>query len=255
MAIIFISLSAFFASAITLFSGFGLGTILMPVIAIFLPLQIAIAVTAIVHLLNNLFKLLLLYKNIDYKILISFGIPAFIFSVLGAYFLDLITSQNIIFEYNFLGKTLKTSLFNLVVGVSLIIFASAEIFPFLNKINKIPNPIGGALSGFFGGFSGHQGAFRSAFLIKANLTKEGFVATNSAIASLVDIARIIVYGLTFNLALIEKELNLIIIATFSGFLGVFLATKILKKITIKYIQILVALMLYILAILLIFGVL
>ena len=60
-----ISLCALLASFLTLFSGFGLGTVLMPVIAIFFPIPIAIAITAIVHLLNNLFKLILLRKNVS----------------------------------------------------------------------------------------------------------------------------------------------------------------------------------------------
>jgi acyl-CoA reductase-like NAD-dependent aldehyde dehydrogenase len=38
-------------------------------------------------------------------------------------------------------------------------------------------PVGGLLSGFFGGLSGHQGALRSVFLLRAGLTKESFIAT------------------------------------------------------------------------------
>ena len=56
MEYIVVCLAALLASALTLFSGFGLGTLLMPVVAIFFPLNLAIAITAIVHLLNNLFK-------------------------------------------------------------------------------------------------------------------------------------------------------------------------------------------------------
>lgn len=110
------------------------------------------------------------------------------------------------------------------------------------------------LSGFFGGLSGHQGAFRSAFLVKADLAKEAFVATNAAIAALVDTSRIIIYGLTFNIALIEVQSTLIVLATIAAFLGVFLGTKLLKKVTIAFIQRLVATMLYLLGALLIAGI-
>lgn len=79
MEIILVSLVALLASMLTFFSGFGLGTILMPFIAIFVPLEIAVAITAVVHFANNLFKIGLVYKNIDYAILRSFGITALVF--------------------------------------------------------------------------------------------------------------------------------------------------------------------------------
>lgn len=57
MEYILICSDAFVASGVTLFSGFGLGTVLlMPVFAVFFPVP-AIVLTAIVHFLNNLFKL------------------------------------------------------------------------------------------------------------------------------------------------------------------------------------------------------
>jgi uncharacterized protein len=80
-------LVAFGASLLTFFSGFGLGTSLMPVFAIYFPLDQAIALTAIVHLLNNLFKLQMTWKNIDRSAFIKFGIPAIIAAFLGAFLL------------------------------------------------------------------------------------------------------------------------------------------------------------------------
>ena len=50
------SLVALLASGLTFFSGFGLGTLLTPVFALFFPIEIAITITSIVHFLNNLFK-------------------------------------------------------------------------------------------------------------------------------------------------------------------------------------------------------
>ena len=68
-----IGIAALLASGLTLFSGFGLGTLLMPVFALFFPIDLAIALTAIVHLLNNLFKLILLGKFADLKTSFVFG--------------------------------------------------------------------------------------------------------------------------------------------------------------------------------------
>ena len=53
MEFLIVCVASLLASALTLFSGFGLGTLLMPVVALFFPLELAIAMTAIVHLANN----------------------------------------------------------------------------------------------------------------------------------------------------------------------------------------------------------
>ena len=75
MDIIIISIAALFASGLTMFSGFGLGTLLMPVVAIFFPVEIAIAMTAMVHLANNAFKVFLLGRSANRSVILRFGIP------------------------------------------------------------------------------------------------------------------------------------------------------------------------------------
>ena len=67
-------------------------------------------------------------------------------------------------------------------------------------------PLGGVISGFFGGLSGHQGLFRSAFLVKSGLSKNSFIATGVGIAVLVDITRLSVYGSTiFTTSIISSD--------------------------------------------------
>jgi uncharacterized membrane protein YfcA len=61
--LLIVCVAALLASALTLFSGFGLGTLLMPVVALFFPLELAIAMTAMVHLANTLFKIGLLGRK------------------------------------------------------------------------------------------------------------------------------------------------------------------------------------------------
>lgn len=84
MEIVLICLAAFLASLLTFFSGFGLGTILMPVFALFFPLEMAIALTGVVHLLNNFFKMCLLGKEANWRIVLKFGAPAVISALIGA---------------------------------------------------------------------------------------------------------------------------------------------------------------------------
>ncbi|MFT4526888.1 MAG: putative membrane protein YfcA, partial [Bacteroidia bacterium] len=84
MDFVIIPLVAMLASLLTFFSGFGLGTLLMPVFAIFYPVEVAVALTGVVHLLNNLFKIALVYKNIDLGVALRFGLPAILMALVGA---------------------------------------------------------------------------------------------------------------------------------------------------------------------------
>jgi hypothetical protein len=65
----------------------------------------------------------------------------------------------------------------LIISILLIVFATMDLFPYFSKLKfgKDKLPVSGALSGFFGSLSGNQGALRSAFLIKAGLSKEAFI--------------------------------------------------------------------------------
>src|ERR1700730_425096 len=69
---------------VTLFSGFGLGTVLMPAFALFFPVPVAIAATAIVHLANNLFKFALVGRSADWRIALKFSLPAAVAAITGA---------------------------------------------------------------------------------------------------------------------------------------------------------------------------
>src|SRR5690606_7263111 len=178
MEILIISLAAFFIALLTFFSGFGLGTILTPVFMIFFPVELAIALTGIVHFFNNIFKLLLVGKNADRQVLIWFGIPAILAAIIGSWLLLNISELKPLFSYPLFGNQIEVYPVKFIISILLIIFAGIDLIPYFNKLefgkNKLP--LGGALSGFFGGLSGNQGALRTAFLIKAGLSKEAFVA-------------------------------------------------------------------------------
>ena len=76
MSYLIICTVALFVSALTLFSGFGLGTLLMPAFALFFPIEVAVAATAIVHLTNNIFKVALVGKKADFSVVVKFALPA-----------------------------------------------------------------------------------------------------------------------------------------------------------------------------------
>lgn len=249
---IIICLFALVGSGLTFFSGFGLGTLLVPVFAAFFPIEIAIALTAIVHFLNNLFKYILVGKHANKQIVFKFGLPAILSAFLGAYILTLISDIPPLYSYSIAGKTLSLSPVKLTIAILLFVFSLFELIPKLSKLNFDQKyiPLGGLLSGFFGGLSGNQGALRSAFLLRANLSKESFIATGVLIAVLIDISRLIVYSTDIFKHSEQIDYALLGAASFSAFAGAIIGNTLLKKITIKTLQFTVGVMLLVFSVLL-----
>lgn len=250
LEIIIISLVAFLASILTFFSGFGLGTILAPVFALFFPIDIAIALTGVVHFTNNLFKIILVGKNTNKEVLLRFGLPAIPAAFVGAWLLLKISEINALHQYVLWGKNFEITLIKLIIAVLLVFFALFEIIPSAQKIQFSKNKLvyGGMLSGFLGGLSGLQGAIRSAFLIKSGLTKEAYIATGVFIACLVDFTRLSVYASRFSASNLDQNISLLVSATLSAIVGAYIGNKLLKKITLRFIQITVAIMLLIISV-------
>lgn len=257
MDILVVSLVALFASGLTLFSGFGLGTLLMPVVAIFFSVEVAIGITAIVHLANNLFKVVLLGKNASLSIVARFGIPAVLFAFVGAALLAWLTEIPAVFSYEAFGRELFVTPLKLIVGILILIFVGLELSPTFSamSIDKKYLPFGGMVSGFFGGLSGHQGAFRSMFLIKAGLSKEAFVATGVILAVLVDLARLSIYGWDISASVNAVDWTLVGSACLAAFAGAYFGAKLVKKITIRSIQLLVSTMLLVIGLGMVLGIL
>lgn len=218
-------LAAFLSAALTLMTGFGLGTILTPVFLIFYDVKIAILLVAVVHLSNNLLKISLFSKHISIDILKRFGALTLIGAFIGAFFQ---------------GK-MDSSLVKILLGASLIFLGLKEATGFGEKL-RLPQKIdfiGGFLSGLLGGFVGNQGAIRSAYLLNYNIPKETFVATAAIIASVVDVTRIPIYIFN-NKGVLADNLLLLLITTVSAFAGTFAGKRLLKKISLKTFKIYVA---------------
>lgn len=250
MEIVLISIVAFLVSILTFFSGFGLGTILTPIFMLFFPIELAIALTGVVHFLNNIFKLFLVGRNANKEILIRFGIPAVITAFIGSYLLLNIVDLKPLFTYQIFNKTYVVYPVKFIISVILIVFASLDLIPYFQKLEFSKNklPIGGAFSGFFGGLSGNQGALRTAFLIKVGLSKEAFVATAVVVSTFVDFTRLSVYATRLSTIDFYDNKVLIISATLSAITGAYIGNKLLKKVTLKFLQIFVAIMVIIIAI-------
>ncbi len=252
-----IAATAFLASVLTFFSGFGLGTILLPVFALFFDLPTAILLTAIVHFLNNVFKFFLVGKKINKKIFLSFGLPSLIAAFAGAWCLKQISSTYYLFSYQLFSQIFSVSLLGLLIGTLMVFFALWEVLPFFKHLSFSENKLmaGGFLSGFFGGLTGHQGALRTAFLMRLKLEKETFIATGIAVACLVDVARMSVYAASVSSGLLHKNYQLLICAVLSAWIGAFIGNKLLKKTTYSFIKWFVLVFMMIIGTLVISGIL
>ena len=237
---------AFLASILTFFSWFWIWTILLPVFALFFPLNIAIAMTWIVHLLNNLFKLILVWNYFDKKIVLKLWLTWILWALLWAYLLIQLSNLELKIDFSIIWYNFETTIFKLIIWILLIIFSIIEISPKFNKFNfwNTAIYIVWFLSWLFGWLSWHQWALRTAILTKLNLEKNVFIATWVVIACLVDFTRIWIYFSNFKL--LEKEnIILIILTTLSAFLWAYIWNKLLKKVTINFIQKIVSFMLII----------
>ena len=248
MEYVIVCVTALVVSGVTLFSGFGLGTVLMPAFAIFFPVPIAIAATAVVHLLNNVFKIILVGRNADWDVIKIFAVPGAFAAIVGALVLHRFAQSPSLYIYQIGDQVHSVTTIKLVIGLLIVVFACFELIPRLSNVAFDRKYLfhGGLLSGFFGGLSGNQGALRSVFLIKAGLDKDAYVGTGTVSAVIVDVSRLFVYGIAFyNGTIVEVGTigGVVVAATSAAFIGSFIGAKLLKKITLRAVQIIVGSML------------
>ncbi len=257
MAYVAVCLAAFTASGLTLFSGFGLGTLLMPVVAIFFPLDAAIAMTAVVHLANNVFKLALMGRRADRPTVAAFGVPAVVAALAGAQLLNWLGSVPALATTSLAGLTLELSPLKVTIGGLIAMFLVLEWSDRFAAIalDRKWLPAGGLISGFFGGLSGHQGAFRSMFLLRAGLDKDAFVATGIVLAVMVDLSRLLVYGAGGSIAASLVDWRLAGAACAAAFLGAWAGASILGRVTIRVVRLGVSVLLAVVALGLLTGLL
>lgn len=255
MDFIIIPLISAAVAALTLVSGFGLGTLLMPAFAIFFPLEIAIAATGVVHFANNLFKLALVAKWADRGVVLRFGVPAVIAALVGAALMTLMVDVTPLHRYTLGAVSAEITWLKLVIAALLAAFAALELWPRYQELSfpRQALPIGGVLSGFFGGISGMQGALRAPFLLRAGLSRDGFVGTTNVVSTIVDASRLLVYAVGFQWLVRTRDhsvlaesrtLWLVAVACVAGFAGSYVGARLVRKVTLSAVRLIVAALLF-----------
>lgn len=216
-------------AALTFFTGFGLGSLLLPLFVWQFGAVAAVPAVAIIHLLNNVYKVALTAKHADRSALLRFGIPAMLSAIAGAWLFGRFTALPDIHLLAF-GMIFALNPVKFVVGLSIALIAIIEASGWLKSLSITEKwlPLGGIVSGFFGGLSGHQGAFRTLFLVKAGLARQTLIGTGAVIACIIDVARITFYCSIIPSTLAEK-LPVVILCAIAAFVGTTLGNRYLKK--------------------------
>lgn len=169
------ALSAATASVV----GFGIGSLLTPLLATRLGMSLAVAAVAVPHALATALRCWRLRRSVDRTVLLRFGLLSAAGGLLGA----------------LLYTRLHAAALTTILGALLLLTAAAH----LGGLARRWQPRGllvallGLGSGFFGGVAGNQGGLRAAALTTFALRPAAFVATATATGLLVDAARLPVY--------------------------------------------------------------
>ncbi len=233
-------------ATLTFLTGFGLGTLLLPIFILFFPVDTAIAATAVVHLANNIFQTLIIGKKANLNVVFRFTVPAALFAVIGAFALNGFTHLPVLFRYSLTNHRFSVTPVKVVISVFMGLFAFVELSPWLRELSFSSRfiPFGGAISGFFGGLTGHQGALRSAFLIGMGMEKEVYLGTVAISSVIVDVSRLSIYGMTFfskGLMVLahQNKIDLIVAACLAALVGPLLGYQFIKKITLQTVRLLI----------------
>ncbi|OGM16731.1 hypothetical protein A2V61_03410 [Candidatus Woesebacteria bacterium RBG_19FT_COMBO_47_8] len=232
MEILAISALTLLASILGTISGFGISTIMVPVVLFFLPLPETLLLVGIIHWFGDIWKMYFFKKGIDWKLLISFGIPGVIMAYFGAS----------------LVLTLPEKLLSRLVGAILISYVVYLLFRPTFRIKKsvLASAFGGAGSGFLGGLTGvGGGALRAIVLTAFNVPKSTYIFTSGLLGAVIDASRITTYfigGTRIN-APLSWGLAVFIPASL---LGAWIAKKIVDRLPQKIFRNLIAIFLLVL---------
>jgi uncharacterized membrane protein YfcA len=174
------TVAAVLAGAIAAISGFGIGSVLTPVLSTAFDVRLAIAMVSLPHLAGTFARFLLVRTHIDRDVLLGFGAASAIGGLAGAA----------------LQAVVQSAALAIIFGLLLVFAGFGSLTGFTQRMRfsgRRSALVGGALSGLLGGLVGNQGGIRAAALLGFAVERKAFVATATAVALIVDGARIPVY--------------------------------------------------------------
>jgi uncharacterized protein len=193
-------------------AGFGIGSLLTPVLAARFGTQVAIAAVTIPHAAATALRFWRLRAAVDWSVVRGFGLLSAAGGLAGG----------------LLYARLSSRVLTIVLGLLLLATALASLTGWSTRWKATgPTASGlGLLSGFFGGVAGNQGGLRAAALLGFSLSPAAYVATSTAIGLMVDTARAPIYIWRAGAALVSLATP-IAVATAGVLLGPVLGERLL----------------------------
>jgi uncharacterized membrane protein YfcA len=216
------------AGAIASVAGFGIGSVLTPLLATAVEAKLAVAAVSIPHVIGTAVRFSLVRGHVDRRIFIWFGITSAAGGLSGALLHAHASSRALAVVFGCL---------LLFVGVSELTGVMSRV-----RLGRRAAWIAGALSGMLGGLVGNQGGIRSAALLAFDIDKTAFIATATAIGLVVDAARMPVYILTEPAALLRMW-PLIATATAGVVAGTWFGMRVLRYVPQRVFRRIVAVLL------------
>ena len=215
LALPLVTIVAFLAGAIASVAGFGIGSLLTPLLAVQTGTKLAVAAISIPHAAGTALRFWRLRHHINPKVLWGFGLTSAAGGLAGALL------------HTIAGGPVLTALLGILLVFAGILGLTgyAQRMRFAGQVAWVA----GALSGLFGGLVGNQGGVRSAALFGFDLPKQSFVATATAIALMVDAARMPVYLATQG-SDIARAWPYLLVATLGVLLGTLVGERILHRV-------------------------
>jgi uncharacterized protein len=230
LVVFVVAAAAGIVSAVT---GFGIGSLLTPLLALRVDLSAAVAAVAVPHVIGTGLRFVLLKGHVNRNVLLSFGITSAAGGLAGA----------------LLNGWASNQWLTLLFG-ALLLFAGASEISGLARRMRFRGAaawIAGGLSGLLGGLVGNQGGIRSAAMIGFNLPKDAFVATATAVALFVDGARLPVYLITQGDRIADLT-RPIAIASLGVVIGTLIGSRVLSRIPEVWFRRILAVVLWLLGI-------
>lgn len=221
------------AAAIAAVTGFGIGSLLMPVLGIEVGLKLAVAAVAIPHLVGSAQRFWILRRHVERRVVLGFGVMSAVGGLIGALLQSRASSQAL----------------GIVFGALLILASLSEFTGWMGRVRwgRRAAWVAGAVSGVLGGLVGNQGGIRSASMLGFDVPKESFVATATAIALFVDCARLPVYLVTQGRE-IASIWPLLLVATIGVVIGTLVGTRLLARLPQRAFRRVVAVLLLVLGV-------
>jgi uncharacterized membrane protein YfcA len=209
--LLYFILLALLAEVLGTIGGFGSSLFFVPIAGFFFDFHSVLGITALFHISSNLSKIALFRNGVDKKVILTIGVPAVLFVILGAFLSKYFNSRLL---------ELFLSVFLILISLLFMLFKNLSLKPTL--LNSIG---GGALSGITAGLLGTGGAIRGLTLAAFNLEKDVFIASSAMIDLGIDLSRGIVY--ISNGYVHQPDLYLIPILLAVSIIGTYAGKKIL----------------------------